>query len=88
MLSVSPDQQSRRLVFVKKSYRPGFEGDDQCAFPAGMVRLAGNITCLPHTIYASLTARVAAEVSFALQAHEALPPLEGYPPVVAGYYAK
>ncbi len=80
--------QSRRLVFVRKSYCPGFEGNDQFAFPGGMVRSTGIVSSLPQTIRASLTARVATEVSFEVQHPEAIAPLESYPPIVAAYYAK
>ena len=81
-------QRSRRLVFVKKSYRPGFEGNDQFAFPGGMVRANGQATSLTRTIWGSLAARVRAEVSLDLQAHDIIAPLEGQPPVVAAYTAK
>lgn len=81
-------QRSRRLLFVKKSYRPGFEGNDQLAFPGGMVRSPGQATSLTRTIWSSLAARVRAEVGLDLQAHNAIAPLEGQPPVVAAYTAK
>lgn len=81
-------QRSRNLLFAKKAYRPGFEGNGQLAFPGGMVRSTGQATSLTHMTWASLVARVAAEVSLDLQAHEAIAPLEGHPPVVAAYNAK
>lgn len=79
---------SRKLLFVKKAYRLGFEGNDQLAFPGGMVRSNGQVTNLNSKIWASLGTRVAAEVSLDLQSYEALTPLEGQPPVVAAYTAK
>ena len=81
-------QRSRSLLFVKKSYRPGFEGNNQLAFPGGMVRSNGQAASLTHMIWASLAARVAAEVSLDLRAYEAIAPLEGQPPVVAAYNVK
>jgi hypothetical protein len=81
-------QQSRRLLMVKKSYRPGFEGNDQFAFPGGMIRSHGPTASLNSMIWTSLAARVAAEVSFALQPTTPLIPQERQPPVVAAYHAK
>ena len=78
----------REASCSSKNYRPGFEGNDQFALSGEMVRSTGEATSLTRMIWVSLAARVAAEVSFDLQAHEAIAPLEGRPPVVAAYRAK
>ncbi len=81
-------ERSRRLLFVKKAYRLGFEGNDQFACPGGMVRSNGERTSLSSKIRTSLAERVAAEVSLDLQSYRDIAPLEGQPPVIAAYIAK
>src|SRR5882762_640640 len=70
-------QRSRRLVFVKKSYRSGFEGDDQFDFSGAMVRSNELATNLNSMIMIYLAARVAGEVSFDLLVNAAIKPVEG-----------
>src|SRR5260221_4948127 len=81
-------ERSRRLLVVKKAYRLAFEGNDQFAFPGGMVRSNRGRTSLSSKIWTSLAERVAAEVSLDLQSYRDITPLEGQPPVVAAYTAK
>lgn len=79
---------SRELLFVRKSYRVGFEGNGQLAFPGGMVRPSERGTDIPSWIQTSLATRVAAEVSLDLPSQGMVAPLEGMPPVVAAYTAR
>jgi len=79
---------TRELLFVRKAYRPGFEGNGQLAFPGGMIRPSDPHASIDSWIQTSLVTRVAAEVSLDLQACGEITPLAGTPPVVAAYTAK
>jgi len=75
---------TRELIFARKSYRKGYEGNNQWTFPGGMVRpsAGGGITSWIKT---SLATRVGAEVNLGLSAREKYSPLNNWPPVVAAY---
>ncbi len=79
---------SRELLFVRKSYRLGFEGNGQRAFPGGVVRPSEGGTYIQSRVQTSLATRVAAEVSLDLPSQGMVAPLEGMPPVVAAYTAR
>lgn len=79
---------SWELLFVRKSYRPGFEGNGQLAFPGGMIRGSERRARLESWIHASLTVRVAAEVNLDLPTYGKITPLKVIPPIVAAYTAK
>ena len=52
-----------KVHLVRKSARPGFEGNEQFAFPGGMIRSYDTHTTLSDWIYHLLQERVAAEVN-------------------------
>src|SRR5437764_14751969 len=56
-------EHTRELLFVRKAYRPGFEGNGQLAFPGGMVRPSDPHATIDSWLQASLETRVADEVS-------------------------
>jgi hypothetical protein len=80
--------QSRKLLFARKSYRPGFAGNDQLTFPGGMIRPQKRQEGMVRWLEESLATRVAAEVGFAVPTERQLTPLEVTPPVVTAYIAK
>src|SRR5689334_12081804 len=57
---------SGKLLFVRKAYRPGFEGNGQLAFPGGMVKANEPHATIESWIRSSLTMRVTAEVNLRL----------------------
>src|SRR5262249_41628129 len=79
---------SRELLFVRKAYRPGFEGNGQLAFPGGMVRPSEPQVSIESWIRSSLTIRAAAEVGLDLPSCGEISSFDGIPPVVAAYTAK
>ena len=80
--------QTRELLFARKAYRPGYEGNHQWALPGGMVRPSASGGEMVSWIRASLSARVAAEIHLDLSSQGPISPLDGWPPVVAAYTAR
>ena len=76
------------LLMARKSARPGFEGNDQLAFPGGMVRARSPQHSLTEWILRSLHERVVAEVQLDLSTCEQVQMLAVNPPIVAAYTAK
>lgn len=79
---------TRELLMVRKSARPGFEGNDQWAFPGGMVRPRAPHTRLREWILSSLCERVAAEIQLSVSICDAMHLLPVTPPIVAAYTVK
>lgn len=72
------------VLMARKSYRKGFEGSNQFAFPGGMLRANGALdfeACLETT----LQNRVLAEAGVSIQSVHKLIPLDQRPPVVGRY---
>jgi len=76
------------VLLVRKSPRPGFEGNDQLAFPGGMVRPSGTHTTLSDWIHHSLQERVSVEVKLELSICPPMTMLAVTPPIVAACTAK
>jgi hypothetical protein len=79
---------TRELLLARKSYRRGYEGNDQWAFPGGRVRPSAEGGDITNWIQASLATRVLAEVNLDLSSQEQYSPLDSCPPVVAAYTAR
>lgn len=79
---------TRELLFARKSYRSGFEGNGQFTFPGGMVRATAKEEGLERWLWSSLATRVASEIGLTLQTYEQVTPLDVTPPVVAAYTVK
>lgn len=80
---------TRDVLLVRKSARPGFEGNDQLAFPGGMIRPRDSHSSnVRDWICHSLQERVAAEVNLDLTRCAPLGMLPVAPPIVAAYTAK
>lgn len=80
--------ETKELLFARKTYRPGFEGNDQFTFPGGMIRPQDRRESMARWIQESLAIRVAAEVGLEFHAYQNMAPLEVTPPVVTAYIAK
>ena len=87
-LLVAEFRNTRKLLFAKKSFRAGFEGNNQYTFPGGMVRPPKKGSGIKSWIYNTLFTRVAEEVGLDLRVASKVKPLEVTPPVVAKYFAK
>jgi 8-oxo-dGTP pyrophosphatase MutT (NUDIX family) len=79
---------TRDFLLVRKCARPGFEGNNQLAFPGGMIRPSGTHHTLTDWIAQSLQERVAAEVNLDLSHYPPITMLAVVPPIVAAYTAK
>ena len=88
VLLVAELARTGQLLFARKSYRPGFEGNDQLTFPGGMIRPQDRQKGMAHWMQDSLATRVAAEVGLEVQDYRRITPLEVTPPVVTTYIAK
>lgn len=76
------------LLMARKSARLGFAGNDQLAFPGGMVRAQTPQHTLSEWISRSLHDRVAAEVQLDLASCDPVLMCTVNPPIVAAYMAK
>jgi 8-oxo-dGTP pyrophosphatase MutT (NUDIX family) len=79
---------TQEVLLVRKSARPGFAGNDQFAFPGGMVRPHGTHTNVSDWICHSLQERVSAEVNLDLSHYPPMTMLVVTPPIVAAYTAR
>ena len=79
---------TQQILLVRKSARPDFEGNDQFAFPGGMVRPDGTHTNVRDWVCHSLQQRVLAEVNLDLTRCSPIAMLPLSPPIVAAYTAK
>ena len=87
-LLVAERAKSRQLLFARKSYRFGFDGNHQFTFPGGMIRPQDDQESLSQWIQESLATRVAAEVGLDVYDYHHILPLDVTPPVVTAYIAK
>ena len=88
VLLVVERARSRKLLFARKTYRSGYEGNDQFTFPGSMIRPQDRQEDFARWTLESLTTRVAAEAGLDVQAYESIQPLDVTPPVVTAYTAK
>ena len=79
---------TREVLLVRKSARPGFEGNDQFALAGGMIHPRGAQPNFSKWICQSLQERVTAEVNLYFSHYPSMTMLAGAPPIVAAYTAR